>query len=340
MRKFLIFCLSLVSVIALALGTTGCMVGDWFNQTFCEHEFNDGEEIKAPTCSEVGVLAKTCNLCGYVEESDIEMLEHTIVKIDKVEPTCTEEGLSSYSKCRVCDYVYVAPIVAPALGHTEVIDEEIPATCIEDGLSEGSHCSVCEAVIVTREKILPTGHTLVYKPAVPATCISKGLTQGAECATCGEVYTVQEEIPLADHIYEDGSCRECGYVEYIGDDSSLYTLEVVEDGDTFTGGWYRIELSDPSVNYGNFMVFSNGVELVSYNGLGISIVSQSQNCRIVEGTFEERKFDGYFDVYLSEDLKVEYTYGSSASIIQKTFADLTHTIYDNSSFLVSKIVAV
>lgn len=244
MRKFLIFCLSLVSVIALALGTTGCMVGDWFNQTFCEHEFNEGEVTTPATCSEFGVLTKTCNLCGYTEDSEIEKVDHVIVTIDTVPAECNKVGYTSSTKCKICDEYIVAPQEIPATGHKEVIDEAVAPTCLESGLTEGSHCEKCGEIFAKQVVVPATGHNMVVMPAVEPTCFSTGLTAGVKCSLCDEIFTAQEEIPALQHIdtNEDLVCDICGYNE--NNPTELMSEVDAVNGESVVGKWFRIYRSD------------------------------------------------------------------------------------------------
>ena len=154
------------------------------------------------------------------------------------EPTCTEEGYTGDTYCKVCDKVQKPGKSIPAKGHswnegvittaatcenagaktytctvcnatkTEAIDAtghtpvevaEQPATCTEAGHKAGTKCSVCEAILSGMEEIPATGHTEVVDTAVEATCTKTGLTEGKHCSVCNAVIKAQEVIPAKGH---------------------------------------------------------------------------------------------------------------------------------------------
>ena len=154
------------------------------------------------------------------------------------EPTCTEEGYTGDTYCKVCDKVQKPGKSIPAKGHswnegeittsptcenvgvktytctvcketkTEAINAtghtpvdvaEKPATCTEAGHKAGTKCSVCGATISGMEEIPATGHTEVVDTAVEATCTKTGLTEGKHCSVCNAVIKAQEVIPAKGH---------------------------------------------------------------------------------------------------------------------------------------------
>ena len=154
------------------------------------------------------------------------------------EPTCTEEGYTGDTYCKVCDKVQKPGKSIPAKGHswnegeittsptcenvgvktytctvcnatkTEAIDAtghtpvevaEQPATCTEAGHKAGTKCSVCEAILSGMEEIPATGHTEVIDVAKAPTCTETGLTEGKHCSVCNEVLVAQKVIPAKGH---------------------------------------------------------------------------------------------------------------------------------------------
>ena len=154
------------------------------------------------------------------------------------EPTCTEEGYTGDTYCKVCDKVQKPGKSIPAKGHswnegvittaatcenagaktytctvcnatkTEAIDAtghtpvevaEQPATCTEAGHTAGTKCSVCDAILSGMEEIPATGHTEVIDAAKAPTCTETGLTEGKHCSVCNTVLVAQEVIPAKGH---------------------------------------------------------------------------------------------------------------------------------------------
>ena len=164
---------------------------------------------------------------------------HSLTEVrDSREPTCTEEGYTGNTYCKVCDKEQKTGESIPAKGHswnegvittsptcenagvktytctvcnatkTEAIDAtghtpvevaEKPATCTEAGHKAGTKCSVCEAILSGMEEIPTTGHTEVIDAAKAPTCTETGLTEGKHCYACGEVITAQETVPAKGH---------------------------------------------------------------------------------------------------------------------------------------------
>ena len=154
------------------------------------------------------------------------------------EPTCTEEGYTGDTYCKVCDKVQKKGESIPAKGHswnegeittaptcenagvktytctvcnatkTEAINAtghtpvdvaKQPATCTEAGHTAGTKCSVCGAIISGMEVIPAKGHTEVIDAAKAPTCTEPGLTEGKHCSVCNEVLVPQEEISAKGH---------------------------------------------------------------------------------------------------------------------------------------------
>ena len=144
-------------------------------------------------------------------------LGHTEVVDEKVEPTCTETGLTEGKHCLVCGRVLVAQEEVLALGHTEVTDEKIEPTCTETGLTEGKHCGVCDEVLVAQEVIDALKHDYQSKVIEP-TCTEQGYTTHT-CNLCGDSYEdtyvdalTHEEVL---HDAKEPTCTEVGNGEYV-----------------------------------------------------------------------------------------------------------------------------
>ena len=171
------------------------------------------------------------------------------------EPTCTEEGYTGDTYCKVCDKVQKPGKSIPAKGHswnegvittaatcenagaktytctvcnatkTEAIDAtghtpvevaEQPATCTEAGHKAGTKCSVCEVILSGMEEIPATGHTEKTVAGKPATCTETGLTDGISCSVCGTVIKAQTEIPAKGHSWNEGEITTSPTCENVG----------------------------------------------------------------------------------------------------------------------------
>ena len=86
----------------------------------CTHEAMTSEVVKEATCTEAGEKKFTCTDCGYSYTQEIAILDHTIEKLEAVEPTCTETGLGKGEKCSVCGTILKAQSVINTIPHNFV----------------------------------------------------------------------------------------------------------------------------------------------------------------------------------------------------------------------------
>ena len=141
------------------------------------------------TCTEDGNIEYySCSVCNKLfadekatteitlEDSIITAKGHKLVKTDRTEATCTEDGNIEYYTCSVCNKLF-----ADEKATTEIT--------IED-------------TVITAK-----GHS--YDSVVtPPTCTEAGYTTHT-CANCGDSY-VDSEVPATGHSYKDGRCVNCG----------------------------------------------------------------------------------------------------------------------------------
>ena len=189
-----------------------------------KHEYT--KTVTDPTCTEQGYTTYTCD-CGdkYVDDY-VDALDHSPVKINRNEPTCTEDGNIEYWKCNVCKKLFadeeatteitLEDTVIPASHSLEYVERN-EATCTEDGNIEYYTCSVCDRLFADKEAIteimledtvIPAkGHD--YDSVVtPPTCTESGYTTHI-CANCGNSY-VDSEVPATGHSYRFFKCVNCG----------------------------------------------------------------------------------------------------------------------------------
>ena len=135
--------------------------------------------------------------------------------IEKVEPTCTEQGLKGHWKCenghtfhsdRTTNYPFDKVEKIKPLGHDYRVN--VPAkdaTCIEPGYTEGTKCSRCDVYKDNgHQEISPTG---VHRAAEDAQWQSDETDHWKVCATCSE------KVQVAAHTIDrlTGKCTVCEY---------------------------------------------------------------------------------------------------------------------------------
>ena len=160
-----------------------------YGSVLCSKHSIKAVEAKDPTCTEDGNIAHyKCNVCGTLfsdeegktevayEDVAITALPHSLVKTDRQEETCTEDGNIEYYTCSVCNKLF-----ADEKATTEI---------------------TIEGTVITAK-----GHS--YDSVVtPPTCTEAGYTTHT-CANCGDSY-VDSEVPATGHSYKDGRCVNCG----------------------------------------------------------------------------------------------------------------------------------
>lgn len=163
-----------------------------------EHVYVTEIEHIPATCTTAGYVVKACG-CGATERTILEIVPHTPAVDGRVEPTCTETGLTEGSHCSVCSTILVAQEEIPALGHTEIVLEGYAATCTEPGLTDGLYCTACGVTTKVQEQTPLAKHEEETLPGVAATCTEPGKTPGTICAVCNTILVAQTEIPASGH---------------------------------------------------------------------------------------------------------------------------------------------
>lgn len=153
--------------------------------TACQHEhvFTDWQTELVPTCTEEGIMFRTCD-CGERETKSIPANGHLVGGWTTEEATCTQDG-SRVQQCANCGEAVNTEII-PATGHVEnpnwIVDKE--ATCSEKG-SRHTKCDNCGETIQT-EEIEMVDHVYLFTREVPATCTEQGYYVFT-CTKCGDV---------------------------------------------------------------------------------------------------------------------------------------------------------
>ena len=178
--------------------TYECSCGDSYTDDIVPalgHKWSDWQIIKEATESEAGEKKRVCSVCVAEETESIPVLEHVHkYTATTTEPTCTEQGYTTYT-CQ-CGDSYVDNYV-DCLGHDTLWTVTKEPTCTEDGWKV-KKCSRCE--FIEEEAILfAVGHTFDEGTITKeATCIEAG-EKTYTCVNCGEVKT--ETIEASSHIY-------------------------------------------------------------------------------------------------------------------------------------------
>lgn len=196
----------------------------------CEHVWSEKFVEVEPTCTEWGVSARLCELCGKISDREyIAKVAHVAsdtVVVEK-EATCTEFGVMGY-KCQSCDAVLdreYTPKAAHVASDTVVVERE--ATCTEYGIA-GYKCQGCDAVIdrayTAKAAHIASDIVVVEKEA---TCTENGIS-GYRCQNCdavtGRAYTAKAphdyktEVINANPLCgmnskEISTCQNCGSTE-------------------------------------------------------------------------------------------------------------------------------
>ncbi len=201
----------------------------------------------------------------------VEKCYHTTVtKVIDPAPTCTEDGLATYT-CVDCQHEYTKAL--PATGHKDenkdnVCDvetckkvlctednhkyETIPgkaATCTATGLTEYPKCTACGHIPEQPTELPIVAHQGTWSEPIPATCENPGRLGYFQCTMCGGIFDSNQKaltslvIPASGHDYvgeitQDPTCTEPGVKTFTcqNDASHTYTEPVSAKGHTY-GTW-------------------------------------------------------------------------------------------------------
>lgn len=97
-----------------------------------------------------------CNLCGHIDNSGCAHISVRMIVVKA--PTCTEDGLIG-GKCTDCGRIVNKPEVVERLGHKVVILPSREPTCTEFGLTKGRKCERCAKILTYQLKLPEASHT-------------------------------------------------------------------------------------------------------------------------------------------------------------------------------------
>ena len=195
--------------------------GEWTNnmsgnnhQRVCEkcgepqyaaHDWGNGEEVLAPSCTEEGSQEYTCSVCNATKTETVSSLGHVMTYHAQVDATCTQAGSIAYYSCSRCGKNFsdkageteLDDTSITALGHTMTYHAQVDATCTQAGSVAYYKCLRCEknfsdqagGVEVEDLTIAPLGHTMTYHAQVDATCTQAGTVAYYSCSRCGKNFS-------------------------------------------------------------------------------------------------------------------------------------------------------
>ncbi|MBR3519151.1 MAG: hypothetical protein IKN77_03400 [Paludibacteraceae bacterium] len=170
------------------------------------HQWNEGTDVVAPTCTEGGIKTFTCTVCGAVDTKNVGALGHTYADTFTIDKpvTCLTDGLQS-KHCIRCD-IHGFEDTIRATGHlaaAKVIENDTAATCTKAGSCDTvEYCAVCKTELSRIHTVIEElGHR--WNPeinTVEPTCIGKGIISHT-CKVCHVTET--REISALGHQYAD-----------------------------------------------------------------------------------------------------------------------------------------
>lgn len=264
-----------------------------------------------------------CIKCGLSTKKEIPVKHGTMIFVDKLDPTCENDGHSAYHYCELCGQSNDKDIL-PALGHDLLEHLEREATCFSIGREAYVSCRRDGCTYSTYKEIAEVKHDLVHHDAKKATCTEYGWEAYDECKNCS--YSTYVEIPALGHDFDSGICKRCSSEEptvtilkdrvteykllYDGKEKELKSVvEWVNSELKKTVGWeFAIKTTVPTTYNGNnkYIVFGNNA--YTANG-GFRYDS-------VQGTDYKIIVDGNNVMVLGSPLSIKYgVYGFLNSII-------------------------
>lgn len=198
------------------------------------HNWDEGAETKAPTCTEAGVMTYTCDDCGATKTEDIAALDHdwsdwaddgANATTDTHSRTCKRDcGVAAQTEVHkwsdwapngVTNHIKTCSVCSGTRIDTHEWDKGVETkapTEEEEGIMTYT-CSVC--TYSKTEPIAKLEHDFTFVPAVAATCEEAGNIAYYRCSHCKRNYSdeaatkelSEEDVVIAalDHDWADWS---------------------------------------------------------------------------------------------------------------------------------------
>ena len=156
-------------------------------RSFAHHQWDEGEQTKAPTCKDTGEKTYACTVCGHIQKNTVERTDAhewdsgTIT----VHPTCKDEGEKLY-RCKVCEKTETETLARMEEHSWELSKIINQPTCSANGTALYV-CSICNASqTVILEATGDCNYTSLYQ-------YDKNF-HWYECLTCGSKKNLQPHI--------------------------------------------------------------------------------------------------------------------------------------------------
>lgn len=166
------------------------------------------------TCKTNGLRQIHCIKCENILEEKIIEASHNIVIDERIEPTCTSEGLTEGHHCIDCNEVLLEQTTISKIPHEIIVDARLEPTCTTNGLTEGKHCKNCSYIEIAQETIDSLGHSFVF--------------QTNACSRCNEKEYIEFKT-LDDWNKAKGEKAYVVWLSYLGMDTSHYYWQTIPE---------------------------------------------------------------------------------------------------------------
>ena len=169
----------------------------------CNHVVRDSDikTVKKATCSEEGVIEKTCEICGYTWSESTPKTGHSYITVKTTSDTCEDKSVYKVHKCSECGEVIGTSKKMYYSAHDyEFTSHSKVATCTEKG-EDLYTCTICGKT-ETRE-VPMVAHETELRNYKAATCTEDGYTGDETCINCGKVISKGKKTYATGHSYVD-----------------------------------------------------------------------------------------------------------------------------------------
>lgn len=165
----------------------------------------DSVVVTDPTCTEEGYTTYTCEVCEESFTVDYtEASGHQYVETETVEPTCDDYGYTTYT-CENCGESYTDNYT-DALGHQYSVTEARDATCTEEGYIRYT-CDICgeeyDEYVAPYHQLDESGRCTVCQEVSPNVMINADLTVEGEETYIAVEYDAEDYCTACIDIYEE-----------------------------------------------------------------------------------------------------------------------------------------